>query len=67
MPNWISKPKQDAETGRVIDAGTVRCRCGNRHELVLFNDSDCNRCGTEFNSVGQELAPRHQWEECDFD
>lgn len=63
MSEWISRPKHDEETGRLVDAGSVRCRCGSRHELSMYNDSDCRNCGTEFNSFGQELAPREQWQE----
>lgn len=43
-----------------------RCQCGNT--VVLDGDYhgegiDCDRCGRIYNLVGQELAPRAQWED----
>lgn len=59
----------DFEPGAVVrhersyfDSGAIRCRCGAAHELER-GDSVCESCGLEFNAVGQELAPRHLWEE----
>lgn len=37
------------------------CHCGREIELGRFTNT-C-KCGREFNSAGQELAPREQWGE----
>jgi hypothetical protein len=49
-----------------IEPAVGRCQCG--RDVVLDGDTrgegiDCE-CGRIYNSVGQELAPRRQWEEC---
>lgn len=39
----------------------AECHCGARLELA--GDVECHRCHREFNSAGQELAPRELWGE----
>lgn len=39
-----------------------RCHCGAEVELDSFTNT-CDRCGRDYNSAGQELAPREQWGE----
>lgn len=63
MINWIAEPLRDKLTGALLDPGTVRCRCGKKHDLAWHSDSACDSCGVEFNCNGQQLAPRLQWED----
>lgn len=44
---------------------TMRCDCGKtlHFESRPGADIDCGRCGLEYNSSGQLLAPREQWGE----
>jgi hypothetical protein len=39
-----------------------RCHCGEEVTLDRFTNT-CYICGTDYNSAGQELAPREQWGE----
>jgi hypothetical protein len=39
-----------------------RCTCGYEVELGCFTNT-CDRCGRDYNSAGQLLAPRSQWGE----
>lgn len=39
-----------------------RCHCGEEITLDRFTNTCCG-CGTDYNSAGQELAPRSQWGE----
>ena len=39
-----------------------RCHCGAEVELSGFTNT-CHRCDRDYNSAGQELAPREQWGE----
>jgi tRNA(Ile2) C34 agmatinyltransferase TiaS len=40
------------------------CPCGGRMDYAgPGRDAECPRCGTEYNSAGQTLAPREQWGE----
>lgn len=41
----------------------LQCDCGEEIELYRGSDSDCEKCGAEYNSAGQRLAPRHHWGE----
>jgi len=62
------------ETGEMRDLGVVkyehayreaaigRCVCGNEVILDGFTCT-CERCHRDYNSAGQELAPRSQWGE----
>ena len=43
-------------------AAVGRCYCGAEVELDSFTNT-CEACGREYNSAGQELAPRSQWGE----
>ena len=38
------------------------CKCGGKVELKDFTNS-CESCGKDYNSSGQQLAPREQWGE----
>ncbi len=38
------------------------CDCGEEVELGGFTNT-CEKCGTDYNSSGQRLAPRSQWGE----
>lgn len=49
------------EEGRALE---YRCHCGATFEgNGPGRDIDCPKCGSEFNSSGQQLAPRSQWGE----
>lgn len=50
------------DQGRVRHYGLGECDCGN-HVALGWGDSECRKCGAEYNSAGQRLAPRHQWGE----
>lgn len=39
-----------------------RCQCGEKVYLDSFTNT-CDRCGADYNSSGQLLAPREQWGE----
>lgn len=39
----------------------AECHCG--EQIELEGDTVCHKCGREYNSAGQELAPRHMWGE----
>ncbi len=41
----------------------VRCVCGNLVECWDSWANSCDKCGTEYNGGGQQLAPRSQWGE----
>lgn len=44
----------------------MRCDCGATIHTSDYRpgaDMQCNRCGREYNSAGQALAPREQWGE----
>jgi hypothetical protein len=42
----------------------LRCECGAFLDWCGFGqDYSCDRCGREYNSGGQALAPRSQWGE----
>jgi hypothetical protein len=38
----------------------LKCRCGN--ELLLDSFTNECSCGIEYNTSGQQLAPRNQWD-----
>jgi hypothetical protein len=49
------------ESGKVY--GTeFKCSCG-CVVVSYLADTSCDNCGREYNSFGQELAPRSQWDE----
>jgi hypothetical protein len=52
------------ENGKVISASAL-CRCGSLLDMLDFDSLDTIECtcGRLFNSSGQELRPRDQWEE----
>lgn len=39
-----------------------KCECGCKVYLANFTNT-CDRCGADYNSSGQRLAPRHFWGE----
>lgn len=39
----------------------VLCNCGDIVECWDSWANECDKCGTEYNGSGQELAPRNQW------
>lgn len=41
----------------------VRCDCGAKVHCEDGWANECDRCGTEYNGSGQQLAPRSQWGE----
>lgn len=42
----------------------MRCNCGKTlHFGPPGSDIECQKCGSEYNSSGQKLAPREQWGE----
>ena len=59
------KTTHDEETGRVIDR-VGKCPCGRKVYVIDGGYSPftttCD-CGKDYNSSGQELAPREQWGE----
>ena len=67
-------PWGEGETRRVVDCGVQRfehhytspavgkCACGSHVDLDGFTNT-CDRCGRDYNSAGQLLAPRSQWGE----
>lgn len=60
---FIRHPKHD-DVGRVVDAGAIVCNnCGYPVDLDDSWDTCCDCCLTEYNCLGQELAPREQWDE----
>ena len=48
------------EDGRPI---AMRCDCGKTLDIEGCGDVECQKCGAEYNSAGQRLAPREQWGE----
>jgi hypothetical protein len=45
-----------------IEPAIGLCLCGGRVELEGFTNT-CESCGKDYNSSGQQLAPREQWGE----
>ena len=43
----------------------TRAQCNRVVEAYLGEDTECSRCGTEYNAFGQALAPRSQWSDYD--
>lgn len=67
MPAYIRAPAEydhdkPLHVNRYRDRGSVRCNCGAEHDLGN-GDTACDDCGQWFNTVGQQLVPRDQWEE----
>jgi hypothetical protein len=45
-------------------ATIITCKCGEEMERHIPGaDVECDKCHREYNSSGQELAPREQWGE----
>ena len=54
-------PRVERVVSRWVEPRMGRCACGCEVELDRFTNS-CE-CGRDYNSAGQELAPREQWGE----
>jgi hypothetical protein len=54
---WVTNP----ETGKEYLCDRIgECHCGEQLYLDCFTNT-CEKCGADYNSAGQELAPRSQW------
>jgi acetoacetate decarboxylase len=49
------------ESGKVYGV-EFKCKCG-CFVVSYLADTSCDNCGREYNAMGQELAPRSQWNE----
>ena len=49
-------------THRWIEPAIGKCHCGRKVVLDGFTNT-CEKCGRDYNSSGQELAPRSYWGE----
>jgi hypothetical protein len=53
-------------SGRALEA-EAKCLCGNMLDMLwerdAYNTIECEKCGRLWNSSGQALKPRNQWEE----
>lgn len=58
--NYSFQPWEHEGYGR-LSYPKVKC-CGAWIELYSFTNT-CNKCGSDYNTAGQLLAPRHQWGE----
>jgi hypothetical protein len=43
------------------EPGVIECVCGEELELWMVMTNTCDKCGRDYNSSGQLLAPRSQW------
>lgn len=59
----IREEVRDPDTYQLIEARVIECRCGAHLSLESSWANECERCHTEYNGSGQELAPRSQWGE----
>ena len=57
----IASKRNRAEDG-YVEPAVLRCDCGHNLQLYAFTNT-CERCGRDYNSSGQGLAPRSQWGE----
>ena len=48
--------------GRILEPALWQCDCGEKLECPDFTNT-CDKCGADYNSGGQRLAPRAQWGE----
>lgn len=55
-------PRVDQHVARWTEPRVGLCACGCEVELERFTNT-CERCERDYNSAGQELAPRDQWGE----
>lgn len=58
----LHAPRIDRCVNSWVEPRVGLCACGCEVELDRFTNT-CERCGREYNSAGQELAPREQWGE----
>lgn len=56
----IADREFNPETGRMEGERIGKCSCGEAVGLSGFTNT-CPKCGRDYNSSGQELAPRKQW------
>ena len=62
MPRFIQTVERDEETGRRTQNAIIECnRCKRHVELDYRCFTITCECGADYNSSGQELAPRSQW------
>lgn len=45
------------------DPAVIACDCCGAHVTLYGFTNTCEKCGTDYNMSGQELAPREQWGE----
>ncbi len=60
-PHRVTATDEDGYTHSWREPGIGRCHCG-RHVILEGFTNTC-ACGRDYNSAGQELAPRAQWGE----
>ena len=58
----VKKSGRVARRSRRVMPAIGECFCGTRVELSGFTNT-CVKCGADYNSAGQRLAPREQWGE----
>lgn len=58
----LHEPRIDRVVSRWVEPRVGLCECGCEVELDRFTNV-CERCHRDYNSAGQELAPREQWGE----
>lgn len=59
---WVEETLPDGTITRYEIPRIGRCHCGAEVELMYFTNT-CEKCGRDYNTAGQELAPREQWGE----
>ncbi len=58
IPGGIFQVREDDEGEYLHPIGRVwRCRCGAEVESHSGHDTYCDRCHTDYNAFGQQLAP----------
>lgn len=68
MSKILQRGQKYDEDGKEIRTETiVKCDCGRKHHIAFAaGDSTCE-CGQEYNTFGQALRPRDEWEENEGD
>ena len=62
MIEIIADREFNPETGELEGERIGRCECGEAVGLSEFTNT-CPKCGRDYNSSGQELAPSYLWGE----
>ena len=60
--NAVRKPTINRSVKSYTEPAIGRCDCGCDVTLAGFTNT-CEGCGADYNSAGQQLAPRSQWGE----